>query len=135
MRRALLLVVGAALLAGCVAETVEKKKPRRGPVPEVGIVDPGGGEVRYSTEGWDLIVSGRRLTAKRKMKRVCKPLKAKIVDEYTREDIQVPYSGDDLAANMEKGLEHYEVSPYHHIVFECLPQEAPLLKPQEKKKK
>lgn len=134
MRRALFLVVAAALFTGCVAETVEKKKPRKGPVPEVGIVDPGGGEIRYSTEGWDMIVSGRRYSAKRKMKRVCRPLKAKIVDEYTREDVQVPYAGADLEENLQKGLEHYEVAPYHHIVFECVPVEAPLKKPQEKKK-
>lgn len=130
MIRALGLAALAAVFCACVAETVERKKPRKGPVPEVGFVETGGGEVRYSTEGWGFIVKGRRNSAKRRMKRVCgKKMKPKIVDEYTREDVNVPYAGEDLAANMEKGLDHYSVAPFHHIVFECHPLEPPIKKP------
>ena len=111
--------------SGCVAEMVKKERPRKGPVPEVGFVDLGGGEIRYSVEGWRLIVAARGMAANRRMKRVCRGLQPQITDEFTREDVEVPYSGDDLAPNLEKGLEHYNMAPYHHIVFECVPKEKP----------
>lgn len=117
MRAACLLLL--VFLAGCVAETVERTKPRKGPVPEVGWVETGGGEVRYSTDGWGFVVGLRRHTALRKMRGVCKGLKARVTDEFTHEDVNVPYASDDLAQHIDKGVEHYEVAPYHHIVFEC----------------
>lgn len=110
-------------LAGCEAEMVKKERPRKGPVPEVGFIETGGGEVRYSTEGWGLVVAIRRSGARRRMRRVCKGLEVKITDEFAREDVEVPYSGDDLAPNLEKGLEHYNLAPFQHIVFECVPKE------------
>ncbi len=127
-------LLALVLLTGCVAEVVEKRKPRKGPVPEVGFVDPGGGEVRYSTDGWGFVISMRRATALRRMRHVCGRLPAKIVDEYTKDDIEVPYSGEDLEVNIQRGLEHYNVAPYHHIIFECVPPEKPLTKPEAKKK-
>ena len=124
------LSVCLALLSGCLAETVEKKKPRKGPVPEVGYIDTGGGEVRYSVDGWGFVVGMRRKAALRKMRRVCrnKDLTPKIVDEWTHEDADAIYSdsGDDMDEIMKHGLEHYKVAPYHHIVFECQPKEKPL---------
>ncbi len=117
MRPALLVFL--TLLAGCVSETVERNRPRKGPVPEVGWVDTGGGEVRYSTDGWGFVVSLRRGSALRRMKKICKGLKAKIDDEFTHQDVNVPYASDDLAQHLDKGVEHYQVAPYHHIVFEC----------------
>lgn len=112
-------------LSGCVTELVEKKRPRKGPVPEVGFVDTGGGEIRYSVEGWGPIVSLRRGSAMRRIRRVCKKLKLVINDEFTRDDVQVPYSGEDLEDNLRRGVDHYAVAPFHHIVFECeLPPEA-----------
>ena len=127
-----LLLVFLVMVSGCVAETVEKKRPRKGPVPEVGYVDTGGGEVRYSEDGWGLVVAGRRREALRKMRRVCRGLNARITDEFTHQDVDVAYSNDDLAPNMEKGLDHYNVSAYHHIVFECQVPEKPLPKPAAK---
>lgn len=104
---------------------LEKRRPRRGPVKEVGYIEKGGGEVRYSTEGWAPFVAGRRRNALRRIRWACRPLKAVISEEFARQDVDVPYSQDDIEQNMSKGLEHYKVAPYQHIVFECeQPQEA-----------
>lgn len=121
MRRFGIIFACSLVLAGCVVETLKKQKPRKGPVDEVGYVDVGGGEVRYSNEGWSLVVSMRRATALRRVRATCKPLPFKINDEFTRDDIDASYSGEDLATNLEKGLNQYSVAPYHHIVFECVP--------------
>lgn len=118
-----LAALGAAalLLSGCMAEMVEKEKPRKGPVPEVGFIDVGRGEIRYSAEGWGLIVSARRATALRRINHFCrKELEPKITDEFTHEDVDTPYAGMDADDDIPKGLEHYHVAPYHHIVFECV---------------
>lgn len=98
---------------------VEKHRPRTGPVKEVGYIDKGRGEVKYSTEGWGLWVAGRRRNALRRMRKVCKPLKAVITDEFTRQDVEVPYNNEDVHENLDKGLNHYTVAPFEHIVFEC----------------
>ncbi|MEK7858337.1 MAG: hypothetical protein AAB320_04265 [Elusimicrobiota bacterium] len=131
-RLALSLLVLLPLFSGCVAEIVEKKKPRKGPIPEVGYIDTGGGEVKYSIEGWPLWVKARRRTALRRMRRVCGKLKAVITDEFTRQDVEVPYSGEDVKDNLAKGMKHYTVAPFEHIVFDCVlrePSAAPA--PQE----
>lgn len=122
--RACLAAVAAAFcLSGCVAEMVDKKSPRKGPVPEVGFIDTGGGEVRYSTEGWGMVVKTRRGSALRRMRRVCKKeLEPKIVDEFTRDDIDTPYSGMDIQDTVQRGHAHYQVAPHHHIVFDCVPK-------------
>lgn len=117
--RGAVVVVAAALLAGCVSETVAKRRPRKGPVAEVGYIDVGGGEVRYSIEGWGLWVKARRASALRRARRICKPLKPVIVDEFTRQELDVPYSNDDIKENIDRGLSHYTLAPYEHLVFEC----------------
>jgi hypothetical protein len=100
---------------------VEKRRPRRGPVKEVGYIEKGGGELKYSTEGWRLFVAARRRGALWRMRRVCRPLKAVISEEFVRQDVEVPYSQDDVEQNLDKGLSHYTVAPHQHIVFECEP--------------
>ncbi|MDX6770700.1 MAG: hypothetical protein SF051_14290 [Elusimicrobiota bacterium] len=122
--RPLLLTTAAALLlAGCVAETVERRRPRKGPVKEVGFVDFGGGRVRYSTEGWGWFVAGRRRHAKRLMRKNCgRELVATIVDEYTREDADIAYSGDDVTQSLDRGLDHYKIAPFQHYAYECRPK-------------
>lgn len=116
-------LVAAVLLGGCVAETVERKKPRKGPVKEVGYVDLGGGRVRYSTEGWSWFVSGRRRHALRLMRKNCgKDLEPHIVDEYTRDDADIAYAGDDLGDELNRGSEHYKIAPFQHFMYECRPK-------------
>lgn len=120
-----LLLSAAALVSGCVAETVERRRPRKGPVKEVGYVDPGGGRVRYSTEGWGWFVSGRRRHAQRLMRKNCgKDLKPEIVDEYTRDDADIAYAGDDLEDELQRGSEHYKIAPFQHFAYECRPKHA-----------
>ena len=55
MKRGLALALAASLLSACVAVTVERRRPRKGPVKEVGYVEYGGGQVRYSSEGWSWV--------------------------------------------------------------------------------
>jgi hypothetical protein len=113
------LLLVCALLAGCVAETVRQDPPRKGPVKEVGYVYYGGGEVRYSDEGWDWFVAGRRRDAWRRMRHICGKLKPAIVEESNREDADVPYSQEDIQVTMREGTEHFIVAPFTHLVFEC----------------
>lgn len=123
MKRAVLLILAAAVLAGCVAETVERRRPRKGPVKEVGFVDFGGGRVRYSAEGWDWVVASRRRLALKLMARNCgKELAPVITDEYTRQDADAPYAGQDIEASMDSGGEHYVIERYVHIAYECRPR-------------
>lgn len=100
---------------------VEKRRPRLGPIKEVGYIEKGGGEVKYSTEGWRFFVAGRRRNALLRMRRLCRPLQAVIIEEFIRQDVEVPYSQDDIEQNLDKGLSHYTVAPYQHVIFECQP--------------
>lgn len=118
------VLVAAVLLSGCVAETVERRRPRKGPVKEVGYVDNGGGRVRYSTEGWAWFVSGRRRHARRLMRKNCgKDLKPEVTDEYTRDDADIAYAGDDLEDELQRGSEHYKIAPFQHFAYECRPKD------------
>ena len=98
------------LLAGCVAETVRKNPPRLGPVKAVGYVDMGGGEVRYSTEGWGWFVAGRRRAAKAIMRHICGKLKPVVTEEFTQEDADVPYSQEDISVTMQLGAQHFTLA-------------------------
>lgn len=123
MRRWGTLVLGALVLSACVAETVERRRPRKGPVKEVGYVDFGGGHVRYSSEGWSWIVSSRRRTALKLMARNCgKELQPRVLDEYAREDADAKYSEENVATTIERGDEHYVVERYVHISYDCRPK-------------
>lgn len=122
MKRGLILVIAAALLSACVAVTVERRHPRKGPIKEVGYIDFGGGEVRYSAEGWNWAVSSRRKTALRLMRRNCgAELAPAITDEYTRVDADATYNGEDIDASMKMGGEHYHIERYVHLLYECRP--------------
>jgi hypothetical protein len=125
-RLSLGLILLGASLSGCVAETVRKEPPRKGPVREVGYVDTGGGEVRYSMDGWSWFVAGRRRDALRRMRKVCQRLHAVVVDEFIRDDADVPYSQDDIIVTLDRGSDHYSVAPYTHIEFECSESTAPI---------
>jgi len=130
MRKAPLLLA-LALLSACVAETVERRRPRKGPIKAVGFVDPGGGSVRYSTDGWSWFVAGRRRDALRRMRKNCgKSLAPQIVDEYLRQDADISYSGEDISTNLDKGLDHFKIAPFQHMIYECRPKGAPAEEPR-----
>lgn len=114
------------LLSACVAETVERRRPRKGPIKEVGFVDRGGGKVRYSVEGWGWFVAGRRRDALRRIRKNCgKELAPQIIDEYQRNDADISYAGEDISTNLDKGMDHFKIAPFQHIVYECRPKGAP----------
>lgn len=118
MRR--ILAVSIALsLSACVAETVERRRPRMGPIKAVGYVDMGGGHVRYSSEGWSWAVASRRRLALKLMARNCGELEPKIIDEYVRQDADAPYAGQDIASSLAIGDEHFLIEHYIHLAYEC----------------
>ena len=129
MRRALLFL-GLLLLPGCVAETVKRRKPRKGPIKEVGFVDMGGGQVRYSVDGWSWFVAGRRRHALRLMRKNCgKALAPQVLDEYLHQDSDIAYAGEDISTNLEKGMDHFKIAPFQHMSYECRPKGAPVEEP------
>jgi len=127
----MILLLTLTLLSACVAETIERRRPRKGPIEEVGFVDMGGGKIRYSVDGWGWFVSGRRRHAMRKMRKNCgKLLSPQIVDEYLRQDADTSYSGEDITTSLDKGLDHFKIAPFEHIVYACRPKGAPYEAPR-----
>ena len=125
MKRAIPLVLACVVFSACVAITVDRHHPRRGPVKEVGYVDYGGGQVRYSAEGWSWIVASRRRTARKLMSLNCGPdLRPAITDEYPRMDADAAYNGEDIDASMRSGDEHFHIERYIHLAYECRPKGA-----------
>jgi hypothetical protein len=125
VRRALPVLLAAVLLSSCVAVTVTRARPRKGPVAAVGYVDYGGGEVRYSLDGWDWIVASRRRTALKLMRHNCgDDLVPRITDEFPRMDADAPYAGEDVTT-LESGVSHYVLEKYEHLVYECRAPGAP----------
>ncbi len=125
MRRLALLVVGAACLAACAAENVERRRPRRGPVKEVGFVDFGGGRVRYSAEGWSWFVAGRRRLARKLMSHNCgRDLEPRVTDEFTRQDADAKYAEEDIASTIPRGDAHFVVERFVHLTYECRPPDG-----------
>lgn len=123
MSRLALPLCAAVLLSACVAESVERRRPRKGPIREVGYVDYGGGRVRYALSGWSWFIKGRRRDARRRMRKNCgKDLEPRVVDEYARTDADAPYAGDDLSVNIQMGGEHYKIEPFVHLDYECRPR-------------
>jgi hypothetical protein len=123
--KTILPLLALLVLSSCVSETVERRRPRKGPVKAVGFIDAGGGKIRYSVDGWGWFVAGRRRDALRRMRRNCgKLLAPQIVDEYLRQDADISYAGEDIATNLDKGMDHFKIAPFQHIVYECRPKGA-----------
>lgn len=124
MKRAVLFMA-ILLLPACVAETVERRRPRKGPIKEVGFVDMGGGKVRYSTDGWPWFVSGRRRHALRLMRKNCgKELAPQVLDEYQHTDSDIAYAGEDISTNLGTGMDHFKIAPFQHMDYDCRPKGA-----------
>ena len=131
MKKIFLLLAALSLFSACVAETVERRRPRKGPIKMVGFVDTGGGSVRYSTDGWSWFVSGRRRHALRLMRKNCgKLLAPQVLDEYLRQDTDITYSGEDITTNLDKGMDHFKIAPFEHLIYECRPKGSVLESPR-----
>lgn len=120
MALASIFVFLAPAFTGCMTTMVKEQRPRKGPVEEVGYIDRGGGEIKYSPEGWGWAVGMRRRSALRRMRKVCRELEAKITDEFTWEDVEIPYTSGKVEDSVGEGIRHYQFDPYIHIVFECV---------------
>lgn len=130
MKKACFLLA-LALLSACVAETIERRKPRKGPIKEVGFIDLGGGNIRYSPDGWGWFVSGRRKHALRLMRRNCgKVLVPQIIDEYRYQDADISYSGEDITTNLDKGMDHFKIAPFEHLIYVCRAPGDPYVPPK-----
>ncbi len=118
MRRAFPLF-GSVLLLGCAVEMIELRARRVGPAG-VGVIDSGGGHLRYPIKGGQFSVKKRRSRAFKKMAKHCGGEKRfRIKKEYTIEDVETSFQQTDLEASklLEQG--HYTVERYRHILFEC----------------
>lgn len=114
------LAAAALAMWGCVAELKQTRKRVRGPVPEVGLIDPGAGDVRYALKGPELLVRRRRADAFKKMAKYCGGEGLfRVTEELTRDDVETPYHTTDLDPDKLMGQDHYKVEPYRHIRFEC----------------
>jgi len=112
--------VAFLLLQGCVAELKEARRRVKGPVPEVGIIDPGAGDARYALKGPEFLVRRRRANAFKKMAKYCGgEALFRVTGEAVRDDIETPYNSTDLDADKLLAPEHYKVETYRHITFEC----------------
>jgi len=120
-RAAALAAAGALLAAGCSSTFVESRKKVKGPVSEVGLIDAGGGHIKYSTSGWESVVRGRRRDAFSRMAGYCGGAdRYKIVDEVTRYEDEAAFQAEDLEESVGSKGRHYGTHPYQHLFFECL---------------
>lgn len=116
-----LLAAAVLVLAGCRAVVVELRKPVKGPVAEVGFIDPGGGHVRYALRGGRVMSGARRRDALRRAGRHCGGLmNVKLVKEWRQDDVETPYNADELEAALKLDLDHYRMEPYQHLLFDCV---------------
>ncbi len=110
------------VLTGCGASFVERRRRVRGPVAEVGLIDPGGGHVRYALRGPGWLVRARRRKAFKKMAEYCEGKElVRVEGEYSREDVLTPFHAADLDEKKLLGTGHYQVEEYRHILFRCEP--------------
>jgi hypothetical protein len=91
----------------------------KGPVAEVGWIDPGGGHVRWPTRGGGFLVRLRRSDALKRARAHCGAVPVQVVREWTQDDVDTAYAGDDLSESMRYGLDHYKVESYRHLEFKC----------------
>ncbi|MBI4678977.1 MAG: hypothetical protein HY748_15470 [Elusimicrobia bacterium] len=110
-----------ALLAlpACMSQLVETSPARRSTVPGVEWIDYGKGEFKYALDSWGWVTGLRRRAALRRMKRFCKGRGYRIVKEFMKEEMAVPYASSDVSQDMAKGVTHYKVHPFQHVAFEC----------------
>ncbi len=112
----------AALICGCAVDMVESRPRRMGSVEGVGVIDPGGGHLRYPIKGGNFLIKKRRRRAFKKMARHCGGEKRfRIKKEYTIEDVETSFQQTDLEAAKLLEQDHYTVERYRHVVFECAP--------------
>lgn len=111
----------AIAFAGCAdTDIVYLRKQRKGPVPEVGITDPGGGHIRYPLKGPEKLKRIRRKKAYKRMAQICRgETLFRVMRVYTSEDADTPFDATNLEPDKLLG-KHYMIEKYRHIYFECV---------------
>lgn len=112
--------LAVVIFTGCHAVMVQTRPVARGPVPGV-VIDAGGGEIKYATQGLGWAVTKRREDALAQMDKYCGGAKSySIIDEVEREDAEAGFRNEgDVVENLSEKAKHYETDRYQHIYFEC----------------
>lgn len=115
-----LILSAGVLLSGCHAVMVQTRPQARGPVPGV-VIDAGGGQIKYASQGFGWIVRKRREDALAQIDAYCGGKgQYSIVDEVEREDAEAGFRTEgDVVENINDKAKHYETDRYQHIYFEC----------------
>ena len=58
------------------------------------------------------------------MRKNCGKLLPQVLDEYLRQDADIAYAGEDISTNLDKGMEHFKIAPFEHLIYECRPKGA-----------
>ena len=117
MRLSPLLLLAAC---ACAVDVIEARPRRVGTVAGVGVIDPGGGHLRYPLQGAELAIRKRRERAFKKMAAHCGGKdRFRIKKEYTADDAMTPFPETDLDADKLVDTGHYRIDRYRHITFKC----------------
>ena len=120
VQRALILLA-PFLLVGCEAALTETRRRVKGPVAEVGLIEPGAGQVRYPLKGPGWLVAKRRKHAYALLGRHCGgPALFKVTSEKEAELAETRYTEEDLEADEFLQRGHYKVERYRVVEFECV---------------
>lgn len=107
--------------AGCDASMTVTRKRVRGPVAEVGLIDPGAGTALWPLKGPSWLVAKRKAKAMRLAAEFCGGAQyLKALSEKDKELAVTRYVEDDLDAEKFADLGHYKVDVYRELEFECL---------------
>lgn len=116
-----LILLAAAGLCACDASLVMTRKRARGPVAEVGLIEPGAGRVRYALKGPGWLVARRRSRALGLLAKACEGETAfRVLAERDEELAETRYTEEDLDADKFLESGHYKVSSYRVLEFECV---------------
>ncbi|TBR21761.1 hypothetical protein EPO15_09490 [bacterium] len=109
-----------ALLAACDASLTVTRRRVKGPVAEVGILDPGAARVRWALKGPGWLVAKRKARAMKLAAEFCGgPGLVKGVLEKDLELAETRFTEDDLDAETFADRGHYKVDMYRMLEFEC----------------
>jgi hypothetical protein len=116
-----LIILVPSLLAACEATLTETRRRVKGPVAEVGLIEPGAGQVRYPLKGPGWLVARRRKHAYALMEKHCGgPTFFKVLSEKDAELAETRYIEEDLEADEFLQRGHYKVEKYREVEFECV---------------
>ena len=121
MVRRTLILLAPLVLVGCEATLTETRRRVKGPVAEVGLIEPGAGRVRYPLKGPGWLVARRRKHGYALIEKHCGgPALFKVTGEKDSELAETRYTEEDLDADAFLQRGHYKVERYREVEFECV---------------